>query len=754
VAGVAVSFDGTDSSDDGTIVQYDWDFGDNSSGTGATTSHTYAAAGSYTVILTVTDDTQTTDSNATAATIDAVNQPPVADVNGPYTGTAGVAVSFDGTGSDDSDGTILSYDWDFGDNSTGTGATTSHVYGTSGNYNVTLTVTDDGGTPSAEAFTTAAIDSPDAPPVADADGPYVGKVDVPVDFDGTGSSDDGIIVQYDWDFGDGPVVNDAGATPSHTYADTGAYDVVLTVTDNNGGTAKSATRAIIGDGVNLPPTANPGGPYSGDEGVAVTFDGSLSDDADGTITFLWDFGDSNNSTGVSPAHTYAAPGMYLVMLTVTDDGGKTDTQTTVAAIGQGNRPPTANAGGPYGGTVGAPVLFEGPGSGDADGSLASAQWDFGDGAMDTGLVAVHTYTAPGPYTATLTVTDDDGATDQSTATVVIGDGNQPPTANANGPYTGTSGFTVVFDGTASDDPDGNILSYDWTFGDGESEPGPRPDNTYLGSGLYNVILQVTDEDGLTASVNTTADIGELSRRPEADAGGSYTGRVGVAVPFDAGASDDPDGDNLQYDWDFGDQVLAIDGGPTPSHTYTADGKYIVKLTVTDTSFETDVDVTTATIGIGNLPPVADAGVSVSGTVGRAITFDGAASSDPAGWITEYQWYFGDGSDSGPLAPAASKVTAAATAAPYRPAATSGENPVHTYDAPGSYFVVLTVTDNEGAVSSDVTVVDVASSSGGSSGGGSAFPGCSIGSHKVNDPILPLLVLLSVVYLARRRLGFV
>ena len=100
-------------------------------------------------------------------------------------------------------------------------------------------------------------------------------------------------------------------------------------------------------------------------------------------------------------------------------------------------------------------------------------------------------------------------------------------------------------------------------------------------------------------------------------------------------------------------------------------------------------------------------------------------------------------------PAASKVAAAG----YRPAATSSENVVHTYNTPGRYFVVLTVTDNDGAVGSDVTVVEVASSGGGS-GSSSDFPGCSIGSHKVNDPILPLFVVLSLIYLARRRLGFV
>lgn len=177
----------------------------------------------------------------------AANQPPVADANGPYTGTVGIAVTFDGTASADPDGTIVAYDWDFGDGNTGSGPTPAHTYTTDGVYNVTLTVTDNGGLTGLDT-TTATIGIGDLPPVADPNGPYSGTVGSPVQFDGTGSSDpngESSIVAYDWDFGDGGT--GTGVSPMHTYAASGLYNVTLTVADDTGLTDSAGTTADIAE---------------------------------------------------------------------------------------------------------------------------------------------------------------------------------------------------------------------------------------------------------------------------------------------------------------------------------------------------------------------------------------------------------------------------------------------------------------------------------------------------------------------------
>jgi len=166
------------------------------------------------------------------------NIPPVADANGPYRDTNcddDYSITFDGTGSSDPDGTIVSYDWDFGDGTgyhNDIGATPSYTYPIFGEYTVTLRVTDNGGLIDTDTSTAKVYGV-----IADANGPYEDTDwDYSIDFDGSGSTGYETPLTYDWDFGDGTGWhNDIGATPSYTYSDIGEYTVTLRVTESGNG---------------------------------------------------------------------------------------------------------------------------------------------------------------------------------------------------------------------------------------------------------------------------------------------------------------------------------------------------------------------------------------------------------------------------------------------------------------------------------------------------------------------------------------
>ncbi len=154
-----------------------------------------------------------------------------------------VLISFDGSASNDPDGTIISYSWTFGDGSTGSGHTVTHSYSTAATYTVKLNVTDNSGS---TAVASAVITVQDRPPTVSFTPSATGSLvaGASVSFNTTGTSDpDGTVATYAWDFGDGS--SGSGPSPSHTYSSSGSLTVKLTVTDNSGSTASSSSTVMI-----------------------------------------------------------------------------------------------------------------------------------------------------------------------------------------------------------------------------------------------------------------------------------------------------------------------------------------------------------------------------------------------------------------------------------------------------------------------------------------------------------------------------
>jgi PKD repeat protein len=150
-------------------------------------------------------------------------------------------VNFSGYGAD-SDGTVVSYAWKFGDGSISNQQNPSHTYDTPGNYKVTLTVSDDSGETGSTSLNISVSSGENNPPTASISAnPASGDAPLTVSFEGSGTDSDGTIVSYSWSFGDGASSNDQN--PSHTYNIPGTYTAKLTVRDN--GTATGTDTVLI-----------------------------------------------------------------------------------------------------------------------------------------------------------------------------------------------------------------------------------------------------------------------------------------------------------------------------------------------------------------------------------------------------------------------------------------------------------------------------------------------------------------------------
>ncbi len=386
-----------------------------------------------------------------------------------------------------------------------------YTFNESGVYDVTLTITDDEGLTATDTVTiTVSNQSPIAVATAT---PESGNVPLEVEFTGSSSTDNTDIVSYAWDFGDGNTSSEAD--PTHTFDSIGTYEVVLTVTDDEGLTGTDTiTIQVTEEGGNQAPiavaTANP---TEGEAPLAVIFNGAASSDDLAIVTYFWDFGDdSRTSTQVNPVLTYEIPGTYEVSLTVTDSDGLTSTDTVIIVVSDGVEnlaPEAVISATPQSGNAPLEVSFTGSGSTD-DVEIISYDWDFGDGNNSTEADPSHTYSEAGNYIAELTVTDGEGLTDTATVSINVVDGsvNQAPEAVATAtPESGSAPLEVSFNGSGSAD-DVAVVGYTWDFGDGASSTDANPTHIYDEVGNYIAELTVTDAEGLTGTATISIEVSE------------------------------------------------------------------------------------------------------------------------------------------------------------------------------------------------------------------------------------------------------
>jgi PKD repeat protein len=397
------------------------------------------------------------------------------------------------------------------------------------------------------------------------------------------------------------------------------------------------------DGGVSPPPENEA-PVASFEAPACTVDQpctfvSTSTDDKAVTGWSWDFdGDGEaDATTETAAFTYAAAGTFQATLTVRDAEGLSGTKTaavTVTALPPDNTPPTADF--TYTCT-GTDCSFFSTSTDEAPGSVAGYAWDFGDGGTSDIAAPTHTYavTVPTDFTVRLTVTDDQGATDDTTRTVTVTPPNSPPTA---GFTVNCNAATCSFTSTSTDPAPGTIASYAWDFGDGKTATTANPTHVYavVNPTDFNVTLTVTDNDGATASTTQTVSVsppppgaeGCTTSGTRVDCALNITSRSTIKLKL-LGLSCDLAGERITIPPPSGDQVFLnvcsrtmgdstrIFGGPgDTAFIYEAGSQVVIRFTQ-------------GTAGSGEPTPVAPAG-QVTGTFPNwTINFeDGARPGDP------------------------------------------------------------------------------------------------------------------------------
>ncbi len=277
--------------------------------------------------------------------------------------------------------------------------------------------------------------------------------------------------------------------------------------------------------------------------------------------------------------------------------------------------------------------------------------------------------------------------------------NSAPVANAGADETIHVGRVVSLDGSGSSDPDGDLLTFQWTITSkpeasaavltGADSPNPSFVADKIGSYVFQLI--VVDSKGLASTPKTVAK-NTLNSVPVADAGPDQIVLTLGSTIYLGGQSFDPDGDAIVYSWRIqsrpagSNAVLSDPASPTPSFVTDAKGDYEIDLVVSDPWSSSIPDM--MRVSFSNLKPVADAGSGLSGLVGNAMYLSGSRSSDPNGDPLTYKWSF-----------------------QYKPAGSlaglidsSSVNPYFVPDVAGAYLVCLVV--NDGALDSDPSTISV------------------------------------------------
>jgi hypothetical protein len=421
------------------------------------------------------------------------NVAPVANAGPNQTVTTGTTVTLNGSGSSDADGNPLTFLWSVVSIPAGSGATLANpttvkptfLADKTGQYVVQLLV-NDGTVNSTPATVTITTTPGNTAPVANAGPDQTVQLGAMVTLNGSGSSDvDGNPLTFQWAFVTVPTGSTAKLSsltivmPTFVADLAGQYVVKLLVNDGKV-TSTQDTVTITTTGGNTAPVANAGPDQSVQVGATVTLNGSGSTDADkNALTYDWSFvsipsgsaATLSNPTATTPSFVADKAGPYVVQLVVNDGTVNSTPETVTIAAAAGNTAPVANAGPDQTVAVGASVILDGSASHDVDRNALTYQWALttkptgSAAALANSTTAMPNFVADvaGQYVGQLIVNDGTVSSAPDTVTIMAGVGNTAPVSNAGPDQIVAIGTTVILDGTASRDADGNALVWKWAL---------------------------------------------------------------------------------------------------------------------------------------------------------------------------------------------------------------------------------------------------------------------------------------------------
>ncbi len=605
-------------------TSYFWNFGDGGTSTQTNPLHEYAEDGEYTVTLTATNSCG---SDVFTQTIEIITLP-IADFDASITeGCDPFEVEFYNFSSDNAD----DFFWSFpgGSPPTSTLFEPTIVYETPGTYNVTLTVYNEAGQ---DALTYNSYILVIPQPAAEFSFTTNG---LQVNFNSLGSNGD----DFFWTFGDGgtsTLVN-----PSHTYPQTGVYQVSLTVSNDCGSENLTLNVSVTG----APMAAFSSNTQSGCAPLVVQF---TNQSGGNPTSYNWVFqgGSPATSALANPIVTYNSPGVYDVTLTVTNSTGS-DVQFNDNYI-EVEFPTTSD----FDFSVnGLQALFFNQ-SNNATGST----WYFGDGLVSDDTNPIHVYNQDGVYTVTL-VSEGLCGNDTSTAQVTI---QTPPQAEFSfQQMSACVPANVVFTNESSS----NATAFAWSFPGGVPSTSnlENPTVTYNNPGIYNVTLiafSAAGSDTMTwpsfVNIGSTPDAAFLLSTSE------------TTVTLDNQTSD-----ATVYLWIFGDGQTSTE--QNPSHTYPSFGTYILSLIATNSCGNDTMEVV---IELSTIPNAFFSYSTHTGCAPFEIQFIDQSQNNPTSW----EWTFEGGT----------------------PPTSTEQNPIVQYTVPGDYSVSLRVENSQGT---DALVLD-------------------------------------------------